>query len=95
MQIAAKEIVNQFEQKGILKPSTSPSSSPILLVKKPNGSLRIVSDFREVNLITIKDAHPLPLIPASYDKVSRGNYITLIDLKDGYYQIPLHKDFIS
>ena len=54
----------------LIQPSTSPWSSPILLVVKPDGSLRVTVDYRWLNAITIKDAQPLPNMEALFDKLA-------------------------
>jgi len=75
-------------RKGILRHSRSPYSNLALIVPKPNGRWRLVVDLRELNKITKLDAYPLPLIHLLYNKVSKEK-VFLIDLKDGFYQIPV------
>ncbi|KAH0818193.1 hypothetical protein GEV33_004600 [Tenebrio molitor] len=63
-----------------------PWSSPIVLAKKKDGKYRFCIDFRKVNEVTRKDAHPLPFINVILDKLRRARYISTIDLKSGYWQ---------
>lgn len=63
--------------------------SPVVIVPKPDGRFRLVSDLRELNKVTKPDAYPLPLIADLFLRVSKGKVFALIDLKDGFYQIQL------
>jgi len=86
---AAQDLVQDYLNRDILRHSYSPYSSPVLIVPKPGGRWRFVSDFRELNLITKLDAYPLPLISGVMARVSRGKVYALIDLKDGFYQLQI------
>ena len=81
--------VDQMLADGIIEPSESPWSSPIVLAKKKDGKYRFCIDFQKVNEVTRKDAYPLPFINAILDKLRRARFISSIDLKHGYWQIPL------
>ena len=70
-------------------PSQFPWASPCLLVPKKDGQLRLCTDYRRVNAVTVSDAYPLPRTDDPIDKVGQTNYITKIDLLKGYYHIPL------
>jgi hypothetical protein len=74
---------------GVIEPSDSPWSSPIVLAKKKDGKYPFCIDFRKVNEVTRKDAYSLPFINVILDKLRRARYISTIDLKSGYWQIPL------
>ena len=74
-----------------IRPSTSPWSSPALLVAKPDGSTRFVVDFRKLNQITIKDEYPLPTIEDTINQLAGYSWFTKLDLKSGYLQIPLRE----
>lgn len=64
-------------------------NSPVTLVKKPNGKTRLCLDARKVNQATVKDAYPLPHIDGLLSRLDNTNYISAIDLKDAFWQIPL------
>ncbi|CAF4586152.1 unnamed protein product, partial [Didymodactylos carnosus] len=66
-----------------IRPSTSPWSSPVLLVKKKDGDYRFVVDYRKLNNVTVKD---------SLKQLSGHSYFTKLDLKSGYFQIPIRED---
>lgn len=77
---------------GIIKPSESAWSSPIVLAIKKNGRYRFCIDLQKVNKVTRKDAHPLPYISVILDKSRHVRYISNIDLRHVYWQVPLTED---
>lgn len=83
-----KEIDLMLEM-GVIERSNSPWASPVVLVPKPDGSIRFCSDFRKLNNVTIPDAHPMPRIDDLIDRVGHATYLTKIDLSRGYWQVPL------
>ena len=78
-------------KKEIIEHSTSPWSSPVVLVKKKDGTTRFCVDYRRLNQITTKDAFPLPRIDDIYDQLTKATYFTKFDFKAGYFQVPLDK----
>jgi hypothetical protein len=83
-----KEIEDMLEAK-VISPSDSPWASPIVLVKKKDGTIRFCVDYREVNLITRKDKYPLPLIEDYLDKFHGMKYFCTLDLASGYWQLKM------
>ncbi len=81
--------VNEMLDNGIVRPSKSPWASPIVLVRKKDGSWRFCVDFRKVNDVTIKDAYPLPQINDLIDSLAGQNYFSTLDLASGYWQVEL------
>ncbi len=82
--------VGMLLNQGILRPSNSPWSSPVLLKKKPDGTYRFLVDFRRLNSITKKDSYPQPSAEELFHRLAGHRYFTKLDLKSGYFQIPIH-----
>ena len=76
----AKEVENQLADylaRGFIRPSTSPWSSPILLVKKKDGTMRMCTDYRGLNAFTIKNKYPLPRVDELFDQLHGAHYFSL------------------
>ncbi len=86
---AIKEEIQQMLKLGVIETSRSPWSSPIVLVPKPDGTLRFCNDFRRLNEVSEFDGYPMPRVDELLDRLGRARYISTLDLKKGYWQIPL------
>lgn len=84
--------LDQMLADGIVEPSNSPWASPIILVKKTDGKYRFCVDFRELNRVTKRDAYPLPFVSTTLEKLREAHYLTTLDIKSAYWQIPLSKE---
>lgn len=73
----------------IIRPSTSAYCSPVVMVRKPDGSYRITQDFRSLNSVTTFDAEPMPCIEHDLHKLVNAKYISELDITRAYYQIGL------
>lgn len=91
-----REIINkQVEEllaKGQIEPSASPYCSPIVLVKKKDNSWRMCVDFRKINENSERDAYPMPHIPSILNRLKKARYVSSIDLKQGYWQVPIRAE---
>ena len=74
---------------GVIRPSESPWASPVTLVPKKDGTLRFCADYRSLNDKTIKDKYPIPNIQHIFDMLGDNSCFTTLDLKSGYWQIPI------
>ena len=87
------ELIQEFLQSDLVSESHSPYASPAMLVKKKDGSHRLVVDYKRLNLVTIKDSSPLPNIEDTLRKLGSGYcYFSKLDLKSGFYQIPIREE---
>lgn len=92
MQEIIKKEVETMLENGIIETSNSPWSSNIVMVKKASGGLRPCVDLRRVNDASVRDAYPLPRINSILEKLKTARYISTLDLKQGYWQVPLSKE---
>ena len=80
--------------KKLIQPSKSPYGSPVLFVKKPDGSLRFCIDYRALNKISVKDKYPLPRAEELIDRLRGAKYFTGMDLRSGYWQVKIAEEDI-
>ena len=78
-------------QKKVIEPSSSPWVSPIVLVKKKDGSTNFCVDYRKLNDVTIKDSYPLPRIDDCLDTLAGCNWFSTLHLCSGYWQVTMAK----
>lgn len=88
MEILYKE-VDKMLKDGVIRPSKSPWNTPVVIATKKNGDPRVCIDFRKVNDASHKDAYPIPQVNSTLNKLKGARYISTIDLKNGYWQVPL------
>lgn len=84
-----KKEVHSMLEMGVIEPSASPYSAPVVLVQKKDGNVRFCIDYRKLNQSTKFDAEPLPDINHLFTKLSGKKYFSKIDLTKGYWQIPM------
>lgn len=88
-----EECVKEMLADGVIRPSSSPWASPITLVPKKDGTTRFCVDYRKLNAHTVKDAHPLPHIQDVFDQLKGARIFSTLDLKSGYWQIPVAENY--
>ncbi|UYV79967.1 K02A2.6-like [Cordylochernes scorpioides] len=83
--------INSMLKNGIISHSSSVWASPIILVKKKNGTFRFCVDYRNLNSVTVKDQYPLPRIDDCFDSLHGARYFTSLDLCSGYWQVEVEE----
>src|SRR5882757_2211124 len=86
------DFLDEHLKKGTIVESQSPQSSPFFFIKKKDGSLRPVQDYRYLNEHTIKNAYPLPRISDLFDKLKDAKIFTKMDIRWGYNNVLIHPD---
>nr|GEY83096.1 hypothetical protein [Tanacetum cinerariifolium] len=92
-----KELSEQLKElfeKGFIHPSSSPWGTPVLFVKKKDGSFRMCIDYWELNKLTIKNKYPLPRIDDLFDQLQGSSVYSKIDLRFGYHQLRIREEDI-
>jgi len=82
-------------EKGFIRPSTSPWASPIVAVRKPDGSARLCVDFKKVNAITQDQPFYMPRVEEVLEGVGKSLFISKLDLSKGYYQVRMSPEDIQ
>ena len=81
-----------MEERDIIRKSTSEYASPLVLVWKKNGDLRLCTDFRWLNARTFRDAQPLPHQADALAALGRNAFFSTMDLTSGYYNVEVHEE---
>jgi Reverse transcriptase (RNA-dependent DNA polymerase) len=89
---AAKKFLDENQAMGYIEPTNSPYSSPFFFIKKKDGSLRPVQDYREINKWTIRDVYPIPQITHILEQLQGKTLFTALDIRWGYNNIQIRPE---
>ena len=87
-----KEEVLRLVRQGILVPSQSPWSAPMVPVRKPSGAIRLCIDYRRLNQATLPDSYQMQRVEELLDDVAEAAWLSKLDMNQGFYQVPLQAD---
>lgn len=90
--ISMNEEVDRMLELGVIRPSKSPWSNPVVMITKKDGTMRFCVDCRKLNSVTVRDSYPLPRIQNILDNLKGARYLTTIDLSSAFWQIRLVDD---
>jgi len=94
-QVAVDEQVDEWLRDKIIRPSCSDYASPVVLVRKRDGSLRLCIDYRALNKKVIRDRYPLPLIDDQVDRLRGAAVFSTLDLRNGFFHVPVEESSIK
>ena len=82
-----REHITKMLKEGVIQESNSPWSSPVVLVRKKDGTTRFAIDYRKLNEITKKDVYAIPRIDDTIDAMGSSQWFSTLDMASGYWQV--------
>nr|GEU54356.1 putative reverse transcriptase domain-containing protein [Tanacetum cinerariifolium] len=87
--------LKELQEKGFIRPSSSPWGAPVLFVKKKDGLFRMCIDYRELHKLMVKNCYPHTRIDVMFDQLQGSQYFSKIDLRSGYHHLRVREEYIS
>ncbi|KAG3070611.1 hypothetical protein PI125_g22943 [Phytophthora idaei] len=87
--------IQEYLDFGLIRPSTSPWASPVLMIRKADGGIRFCIDYRKLNAVTVKDSYPIPLIDDILDVLGNAKLFSTMDIALGYWNVPMDPDSVE
>ena len=87
-----QQLLTEMEANNIIEPCESPWAAPLVCIVKPSGDLRLCVDYRKLNAVTAFDRYPMPSIEQLLFRTDKRNCVSLLDLKSGFWQIPVAEE---
>ena len=84
-----RKVIEAMLVDGVIEPSMSDWASPIVLIEKNDGGIRLCVDYSKLNVVTQGDAYPMPGVDELLDQLGNSQYMTTLDLARGYWQVPV------
>ncbi|KAE8899137.1 hypothetical protein PF001_g4415 [Phytophthora fragariae] len=81
--------IEQYLDLNLIRASSSPWASPVLMIRKPGGGIRFCIDYRRLNAATVKDCYPMPLIDDILDVLGNAKLFSTMDIASGYWNVPM------
>ncbi|XP_049514006.1 uncharacterized protein LOC125941102 [Dermacentor silvarum] len=92
IQETVQKEVQQMLRQGIIERSDSPYQSPVVVVKKKDGAIRLCIDFRLLNQVLVSDNEPIPRVDMMFAKLGNCSYFSKFDFSKGYWQVPMDEE---
>ena len=89
---AEKVEVDRMLKQGVIEPSKAQWASPVVLIPKPDGSIRFCIDYRKLNALTVRDVYPLPRMDECLDSLGDAEYFSTLDANTGFWQIEVAEE---
>ena len=86
--------MQEMLEKKYIQPSVSPWGAPVLFVKKKYGTLKLYTDYRYLNKVTVKNKYPLSRIDDLFDQMRGAKVFSKIELRSGYHQVRIKDEYI-
>ncbi|XP_015272232.1 PREDICTED: RNA-directed DNA polymerase homolog, partial [Gekko japonicus] len=89
--VELRNFIDKNLARGFIRPASSPFAAPVLFRKKKDGGLRLCTDYRGLNAVSLSNAYPLPLIKDLVAEATKGKIFSKLDLRDAYFRVRIRE----